>query len=1199
MRTITKIFFSLFLLYTLFGFFVLPFIVKSQLIKAVETTTYAKVHVEHIYVNPLIFRMEIDGFALEDSKKNPLLSFDSFCFNFEPHALFMKTLRLKKIELQNPVVSVVMDANKSLNLLSIVKPTQQEKSQNKESNTTDMDLPRIILDDVAIVNGVVEYKDFTHKSPFDFTVDRIGFHIEHFDTQNKNSYGNDGSVRFYATLGDGGFIDLKTQLDSFTPLALHGSLDFEASKLYTQWRYLQDMLNIEVADGKISLHTEYVTAFNELNTTQLLNTNLHLSGLRLKPKGKAKDILDLQNVVVQSSSLYPLTHKGTVEKILLDGLHVKVKKKQNGEIDWVYYTHINSEHKSQKSPVKKTKQEATLPWNIDIQDVAFRDMNLIFQDDAIIPHVRTKVEKFSLYAQHINTLGKKPFEYQMTTLVNDTTPCTVGGKLAFAKLDVWADTQCKNFNIVHYKPYIDKATKEQFSVFNLDLKSALTSLGVQTHIYDTNGAVIVMVEDANMSLDKLQVKKKTTQRTLLGMKTLQVHHAKVDTQKKDITVDDVTIRQLALYLRRYKNKKLNIDNLVIAKKSKKSKKENSSKHQKSTPYHLLVKQFSLHNAKVQLRDYALQKPQKHIVDHIEVALNNIDSTKRSWMRYKTTLRINRVGKLYAKGKLRASPLKEQGYFSLRNVALSALTPYLQESTYIDIYDGRLSMKGYTTYAPSKQHPDLSVKGDFTIDSLFINNTQDDSFLFSMNKFFIKSYTLELFKNRLFIDEMDVDSFYVNAKIDEHKVMNLATLVKKSPQQEKKTVVGEKKQHSKKDSFPISIVKVNVTNGSAKFSDFSIPIKFQTDIHDLNGVIYAISNIPNETTYLKVRGEVDKYGSTLLKGSLDGSDPKKYTDIDFNFQNLDLSSLSGYSAEFAGYKIDSGKLFLDLGYKINDGKLLGSNSVIIKKIKLGDEIKDENVTHLPLGFVIGLLEDSDGIIDIDMPVEGDINKPDFKYGALVWKTFTNLIAKAVTSPFKFLGSMLGMNSDDLEYVVFESGSATITPPEREKLDTLAKMMLKRPKLLLDIQGGYDKEKDTLALQKEKLIALVIQKSGDKNIKDKENAITVDMLETIYEDHYGSEKLDTLKEKLLKKYEHKKQDFKRAYQEVLVDESIAMQKVTQEELLALAHKRADAIFRYLQEEKQISMNRLKLLKQSYISDEKEGVMVKLEISVSKVK
>jgi len=281
-----------------------------------------------------------------------------------------------------------------------------------------------------------------------------------------------------------------------------------------------------------------------------------------------------------------------------------------------------------------------------------------------------------------------------------------------------------------------------------------------------------------------------------------------------------------------------------------------------------------------------------------------------------------------------------------------------------------------------------------------------------------------------VDEVNVEAFFVNAMIDENKTMNFAKLMKKSDGNESNTSNIEVKEEDLNNSFPVRIVKINYALGSAKFTDYSIPLKFKTHIHDLNGVVYSVSNTPGDTTYVDISGEVDAYGSTRLKGSIDSFNPKAYTDMDFNFKNLELNSFTGYSASFAGHEIDSGKLYLDLGYDILDSELQSKNEVVIKQIKLGKEVEDENVTKLPLGFVIGLLEDNDGIIDINMPVEGNLDEPDFKYGKLVLQTIGNIITKAVTSPFKFLGSVMGIDGEALEYISFVPASTLISPPERE-------------------------------------------------------------------------------------------------------------------------------------------------------------------------
>jgi len=471
-----------------------------------------------------------------------------------------------------------------------------------------------------------------------------------------------------------------------------------------------------------------------------------------------------------------------------------------------------------------------------------------------------------------------------------------------------------------------------------------------------------------------------------------------------------------------------------------------------------------------------------------------------------------------------------------------------------------------------------------LSSLFLQNTKEDTLLFSLDDLAVKDYTFELFPNRLYVNRVNVNSFYVDAKIDKNRVLNFSQLMKKSSSVKQTEVKEEKKKPQKSELFPVRIDKIALALGSARFQDYSIPIKFKTDIHDLSGVIYSVTNMKAEHTLINLHGDIDKYGSTKIKGSIDGLDPKKFTDISMNFKNLDLSAMSGYSAEFAGYEIDSGKLFLDLGYNIINAKLKATNKIVIKKIELGDEIEDENVTHLPLGFVVGLLEDDKGVIDIDMPIDGNVDKPDFKYGKLVWNTFTNLVTRAVTAPFKFLGAMLGVNTDDLEYVAFESGSSTIAPMQREKLDRLAQIMRKRPKLVLNVDGVYAKRSDTKALQEAKLIALVLKKSGLKNKEEHQSAMTVTMLEEIYLENADTKSLQKLQNEIKK--ETKEEDYALVYRKKLIGTCTSMMKVSKEDLVNLANQRVMNLINYLAKEKKISTVRLQKTTKIEEVSEKDG-------------
>ena len=125
-----------------------------------------------------------------------------------------------------------------------------------------------------------------------------------------------------------------------------------------------------------------------------------------------------------------------------------------------------------------------------------------------------------------------------------------------------------------------------------------------------------------------------------------------------------------------------------------------------------------------------------------------------------------------------------------------------------------------------------------------------------------------------------------------------------------------------------------------------------------------------------------------------------------FRNLEMTRLTPYSGKFVGRRIDSGRLALDLTYSIDNGKLMGNNQIVIERIELGEKIDSPDAVSLPLNLAIAILEDANGVIDIGLPVTGDLADPKFSYGQLMWKAFTNLITRLASAPFRALGALLG-------------------------------------------------------------------------------------------------------------------------------------------------------------------------------------------------
>jgi hypothetical protein len=119
--------------------------------------------------------------------------------------------------------------------------------------------------------------------------------------------------------------------------------------------------------------------------------------------------------------------------------------------------------------------------------------------------------------------------------------------------------------------------------------------------------------------------------------------------------------------------------------------------------------------------------------------------------------------------------------------------------------------------------------------------------------------------------------------------------------------------------------------------------------------------------------------------------------------------------------------------------------------------------LPVKLAAALLKDRNGVISLDLPVSGSIDDPSFKIGPIIWKLVLGLITKIVTAPFALLGSLFG-GGEQLAYIDFPAGSALLVDSESQKLPKLAKALVERPQLKLDIPLHAISATDDVALEK---------------------------------------------------------------------------------------------------------------------------------------
>ncbi|EKE17081.1 MAG: hypothetical protein ACD_10C00630G0001, partial [uncultured bacterium] len=199
------------------------------------------------------------------------------------------------------------------------------------------------------------------------------------------------------------------------------------------------------------------------------------------------------------------------------------------------------------------------------------------------------------------------------------------------------------------------------------------------------------------------------------------------------------------------------------------------------------------------------------------------------------------------------------------------------------------------------------------------------------------------------------------------------------------------------------------------------------------------------------------------GQLNPLAAKPFLDIKADVTGVDLIGFSPYSGKYAGYNIEKGKLSLNLAYKLENNQLTAENRLFVDQFTFGDKVESPDATSLPVNLAISLLKNNRGEIDLDLPISGSLDDPQFSIGGLIFRMIGNLFVKAVTSPFALLGSMFG-GGEGLSYVEFAPGRAAINETAGKKLEVLAKALIERPALKLEIIGRVDPEIDKEGLKR---------------------------------------------------------------------------------------------------------------------------------------
>jgi hypothetical protein len=597
-----------------------------------------------------------------------------------------------------------------------------------------------------------------------------------------------------------------------------------------------------------------------------------------------------------------------------------------------------------------------------------------------------------------------------------------------------------------------------------ELARELLPVGLSSGQLDLNGSYEFAERGDSLAL-RAKVEELTI--TALGLRTagesadwLQVPRTRVtgttiDLGARSLAVGQVAIEQPHLLASRARDGSLSLARVLAAPVPPTAAAPAATSTPK--PWTITVPDIRLSAAIVDFEDRVPSTPATLHVAPIEIGVRGFASPATAPVAVELNAGINDGGRLAVKGSLALEPLA--GTFSLEAGALglAVLQPYLASSTALTLKGGTAYCKGTLVLQPGGR---IEFNGDAGIDDLrSVDNAFGEDFI-KWHRLRANGMKAQTQPFSLQVRELAAEQPYARVIIGPNRVTNVRAML--APVANSATPRTAPAPASTPAALPIEIRLVRVIDGSMNFADLSIKPNFATGIQELNGTIKGLSARPDARAEVHIDGKVERYAPVTITGQVNYFAAVTHTDLQMSFHNMELTAFSPYSGKFAGYRIDRGKLSIDLNYKVENRKLEARHKLIVSQLELGERVESPDATELPVKLAVALLKDRDGDIKLELPlISGSLDDPEFSVAPLIWRFLVGLVTKIVTSPFALLGSLFGAG-EELATVEFSPGSALLDAAARGRIATLAHALEFRPAVNLDVPLVTSPDADRAAI-----------------------------------------------------------------------------------------------------------------------------------------
>jgi hypothetical protein len=1011
---------GLLLVYLLASWFAFEPLVKWAAPKFVAERGGYRLAIERARYDPLRLAIELRGIALNEPAGKPLLAMERFAVDFEASSLFRRAWTFAEIRLERPVGAVELGADGRLNWLAFVDAFAGPADTSAPAEPGPP--PRLIVQRFVLDRGRVDFADLSVPGGFRVPLDPLDLDLEHLSTLPDDL----GQHAFSARIGIGAQVRWRGNF-GLNPVTANGDIAVDDLDIARLQPYLAQALGQVRPEGKAALNLSYRAGYADQRVSlQLDQLVAQVEAVALRgPDAAASAAVALDTIALSGGQFDLATRRATFESLAVQGGRVGLVRGADGQLDLERW--LTAAAPASVSASAPAAGPAPAPGS----------------------------------AASATSAASAAAAPPPVPAAAGSAPATGPWRVALARASVDGVAL--------------RIVDEGFAA-PLTAEADALRLAFRADASAGAGPADLDIQGLDLALSGLRLRSgaQTQPWFQLGRFAVEQAHATLSTRSAGIA--RVTLADGSLKATRDAQGRIDLlgafDAAAAAPRPAPAPTPAAAASAPAWSYR--IDKVEASGFGVSLTDASVQPAAALVLDGITASAEKLVDDPKATVPVQLALAVKSGGRLELRGNVVPAAASADLRVALRGLALSPAQPYLAPYTALQLAGGQVDSEGRLRLAADGQ---LRYEGGFALRELLVREPGNESPFLAWQHLATKR--LVATAQKLEIGELELARLDTRFVIFKDRTINVAQAFHpKAGTSPAAPASAPPAAASAAAASPyaVDIARLRIVDSKLDFADLSLALPFGARIDKLEGQVVGLSTAPGRSAQLELAGQVDEYGLMRANGTLEPGDPTHAMDLKVQFRNVEMTSLTPYSATFAGRKIASGKLSLDLAYQLDRRQLKGDNQVVMDRLTLGERVESPDAMNLPLDLAIALLEDSDGRIDLGLPVSGSLDDPQFSIGGLIGKVILNVLTKIVTAPFRAIGALFGGSGEQAPEIAFDAGTAKLLPPEREKLDKLAQALGKRPGLALTVRGGYSPAADAAALRELQLRRTIAAATG---------------------------------------------------------------------------------------------------------------------------